>query len=697
MRIALALMAVAAWAAPPVMTELQPRGAERGRPFLLTIVGRELGEAPRIISPLPATFTLTVQQDPMMPANRYATFLVEPRADAAIGTYPLRVESAAGLSNVLFFTLGAFPETLEEESKPGAKPNSNDSIESAQVLSQSPLTVNGTLRGPERDLYRVYGKAGETRVFEVEARRAGSAIDPVIRILDAAGRLLARNEDALGIGLDARLEFTFPKEGHYYVEITDARFSRQEQNFYRLKMGDYKYAEDLFPLGGQRGTRPAVTFFGPRLGPGAPATANLEGAPAHATVTTIPLPDSPTLPLLFAIGDFPEVQEPQAKPLPLPVIVNGRLSKAGEIDEYRLAVKPGSHVLIETQARELGTSRLMGLLTIKDAAGKPLAVAGDEPLETSVTSVGQSLTARDPYLNVKIPDGVNEVTVTVEDLARRGGAGFGYRLIAREAQEDFVASLVSPFANIPAGGSMNVAVSVDRRGFKGPVQFVVANAPAGLKVEGGYIPAELDRTSGGSKVFSRRGVLVLTAESNRVAMPAELEVWAEGRTGDGQLLRRRARGPGASINVAGATAQGVVDRQRALTAPWLNAALPAALTEVPPATLTLELVERKRETEGDRYLFRWTWHVRNPDQRLPDSVDVDLPGINDIRIIEMKTSAEGRKTGTFVVTTTKVTMPAPYDLVVTGRLDLDGRTEFIYARPIKMEVTEVPAGAATGN
>src|SRR6185503_2178084 len=99
----------------------------------------------------------------------------------------------------------------------------------------TPVVMNGTLRGPERDVFRVYGKAGERRVFEVEARRLGSAVDPVLRILDGAGRQLTRSDDSPGTGLDARLEFTFPREGNYYVEVADARFSAQSQNFYRLK------------------------------------------------------------------------------------------------------------------------------------------------------------------------------------------------------------------------------------------------------------------------------------------------------------------------------------------------------------------------------------------------------------------------------------------------------------------------------
>ena len=71
-------------------------------------------------------------------------------------------------------------------------------------IKSTPITVR-TERSPEfrsRDFYRVSGKAGEHRVFEVEARRCGSAIDPVLEIVKIAkGELLTRDEDAPGIGV----------------------------------------------------------------------------------------------------------------------------------------------------------------------------------------------------------------------------------------------------------------------------------------------------------------------------------------------------------------------------------------------------------------------------------------------------------------------------------------------------------------
>src|SRR5882672_5305987 len=98
----------AAMAASPVITELKPRGAEIGRAFTLTAVGRNIGEGTRVISTLPASFTLVLTPPTpgiMTVPGRTASFLVELKADAAPGVYPIRIESPSGLSNVLLFTL----------------------------------------------------------------------------------------------------------------------------------------------------------------------------------------------------------------------------------------------------------------------------------------------------------------------------------------------------------------------------------------------------------------------------------------------------------------------------------------------------------------------------------------------------------------------------------------------------------------
>ena len=132
--------------------------------------------------------------------------------------------------------------------------------------------------------------------------------------------------------------------------------------------------------------------------------------------------------------------------------------------------------------------------------------------------------------------------------------------------------------NLPAGGTVVFSVIADRRGFDGPIQLTVADLPKGIHVEGGTIPREYMDASN-ARTFNRRGILTLTADPG-VALPTgQLQIWGEGKLADGTVLRRRARGNGMAIDVAGATEQGVVDRQRPVTAPWLDVDLPVALAD----------------------------------------------------------------------------------------------------------------------
>ena len=65
----LALLAQIALAAPPVITELRPRGAELGRPFTLVLNGRNIGEGARVISDMPASWTLVTSRWPLRLRN----------------------------------------------------------------------------------------------------------------------------------------------------------------------------------------------------------------------------------------------------------------------------------------------------------------------------------------------------------------------------------------------------------------------------------------------------------------------------------------------------------------------------------------------------------------------------------------------------------------------------------------------------
>lgn len=657
-------------AAPPNITELQPRGAQKGRPFLLTIAGTNLTEGPAVISSLPATFT-AVSSEKM----GYATFLVEPTADWPVGTYPVRVQAANGLSNILLLSIGAFPEMIEEESRPGSLPHQNDTIERAQSIPSTPITINGKLMGPERDVYRLQVKAGERRVFEVDGRRAGSAIDPVIQVYDAAGKRIARSEDDPTIGLDARLDLTFPKEGYYYVEIFDARFSTQAQNFYRFKTGTYQYPTEIYPLGGRRGEQVELTLSNTKI------KADLTNT--RLTQINVNLPDSPSLPLPFAVGDFPEISEPVTAPITLPVTINGRLSQPAEIDKYELAVEPGEEFIFELQARELGTSKLTGLLVVSDTSGKRLAAAGDAPLPVDVAAVqASSRTLGDPVLLFKVPEGIHRITVSVEDLARRGGTHYAYRLSAKRAAYDLRATIVTPFLNIPAGGTAIVAVDVERRGYMGPLKVEPVNLPAGLTVSGGDIAADIPDPL--IRTMNRRAILSLTASKDLKLSNTEL-----GFRAVGDKIERAATGLGYLIAVNGANTQGVVDRQRALNGLALGYKLPIATTAPEIATLALTLDKMEQKEAGFEYRFRWRWTLSNSAQATPDTVNVDFPNLQQSRVIEVEVDKKDKTTGTFLLTTSKSSLAGLYSIGITGRLMVGNMPLDIFSPLLRLDLPEL--------
>ena len=689
------------FAASPELTELEPRGAERGKSLTLTLVGANLTEGAQVLSTLPGTFTPLTPPEDKMTGGRKLPFLVELKADAAVGAYPIRVQTPEGLSNILLFTVGAFPEVIEEESKPESREHSNDSIETAQRID-APVTVNGTLNGPDRDYYRIHAKQGERLVLEIEARRAGSAIDPVLEMVDSSGKQLARSEDAPGLSVDSRIDMTFPRDGDYYAVVHDARFSKQKQNFYRLKVANFPYADGIFPLGWKRGEKVDVEFFGGSLKAPLKAAADLSALTGKTEFTRVSVPGEPgSLPFLFVVGDLPERIEPvrqnpaEVVGLEPSTVMNGRIARAGEVDRYQLPVSPGEQWELELGARGLGTSRLDGVVTVYDTQGKKLASAGDQPPKEDVFSLlAAGRTSSDPWVGLKVPSGVHEVAVTVEDLLGRGGPGFAYRLVARKQPPDFKLTVQEPFVNVPAKGSVSVNVSVDRRGFVWPIQLSIDGLGDEYIVEGGHIPGEWKDDA---YSISRRGMLTITANPEaKQKKLVELAIWGEGKSDDGTVVRRKARCVGMITDVAGGT--GISDaegreNQNPFIAPWLGFDLPAVTGKEESGAIAVEAPPVLRLVQGTGYPLKWSFKPRNPDARPPENVGVDIvsPAAAEISVRRAKTEKKEEKfaeKGEFTLLTTTHSSPEKYDMVMFA----DSKDEYAEALTTPAITIEVVQG-----
>lgn len=124
---------------------------------------------------------------------------------------------------------------LVERSAVVAEKEPNDGFRQAQVVTL-PLELQGQInRNQDVDLFRFEGRAGQQFTAEVFAARYGSALDSLLTLYDAEGRILASRDDLPG-STDSRIDFTLPKSGTYYVGVVDANDSGGAGYGYRLSL-----------------------------------------------------------------------------------------------------------------------------------------------------------------------------------------------------------------------------------------------------------------------------------------------------------------------------------------------------------------------------------------------------------------------------------------------------------------------------
>ena len=686
------------FAAGPVLKSMEPRGGQQGKAFTLTLVGEQLTSGAELITTLPGSLSRLSSPPDAAESDSQLFFLVQLRADALVGLYPIRIRTERGLSNILLFSIGSLPETTEEESllkQPSDKSN-NDSMARAQKLSL-PVTVNGTLVGPDLDYYRFNAHAGEKWVCEVEARRAGSAIDPAFKILDATGADIVSVNDSSGVGVDARKEITFQKSGEYFIVVHDVKFSDQEQNFYRLKIGSYPFAEGVFPLGWQRGSSVNVTLFGGNLVKPVSLKPDLK---QDSTKRFLPLdlPGSDSLPFLFRLGDLPETFEPsdtaigQGKTpsqrsgsekektantgslpaLPVATVVNGRISQPGEIDRYRLKVSPGQHWILEMEAASLQTSRLFGVISIFDAVTNKrldMAELGKEDGRNPFNFEG-SRNEVDPRISFQVPDSVSEIIVAVEDLIGRGGPDYAYRLVGFEQVPDFAIELNTPYVNIPQNGSVAVDVMVNRRGYDGPIRLSIPDLPPDIIFEGGNVPAEMNPPE--DRRSQIPGIFTLTAQADAKIRSFPLTIWADAVSSPSPV-RKLVAGPGI-LNVV----QG--NKQKPVKAPWLSTQLPGATTKPLPLRLDLS-THHVRIIHGTDYLLKWKLAKQTSSAELVRPDPRGFASIKDFRIARRTDRPEFDEEGSFNLATTFTTPLVTFDFILDGSKMVGGKLERVVTSP----------------
>jgi hypothetical protein len=458
--LALAALLPAAATAAPQVTNVTPRGLQTGATTTLVIDGSELMPDARLVLPFP------VAGQAVKPGSTAARLVVDVTLADSVpaGIYSLRVANPQGISNAVLIGVDDLPQVALNG-----------------PVAKLPVAVHGRISGTATAQTTFTGKKGQHVVVDVEARRLGAALDPLLTLYDSRHVQLAWAQSQARLSGDARLEADLPADGTYTVELHDALYRGAEPGFFRLKVGDLHYADLVFPLGVQRQTKASLEGIG-RL-PAGLRFAVAPGSPAHDVPAPLPrvpgLTGAAPLVLVGGVAEVVEADLPAGKlqDVPVPAAINGRIAKAGEEDRYRLLVKPGMALRFDVVANRAG-SPLDGVLALRNEAGAQLMAADDRPDTV------------DPGFNYTVPAGVNALVVALKDLHGRGGADFVYRLAVTPANvPDFQLAIQDDRLHVPQGGGAVLRVRASRAGYGGPIKLTVPGLPAGVTLSGNEIAA----------------------------------------------------------------------------------------------------------------------------------------------------------------------------------------------------------------
>lgn len=452
----------------------------------MRLVGTNLADIREVWASFPTATPIEVvlPTDPKAkPEPTRGDLRVQPAADVVPGVYALRVVTAGGVSNLRLMLIDDLPTVAE--STTNMNPNTPQKL-------QPPLAVDGVTTSESSDYFSFQAAAGQRLSFEVVAKRISSQLDPLLRLLDAQGNVLAEVDDDIVVGADARMSYQFKEAGEYRLELRDIRYGGGGTFFYRLRIGDFPLVAAPFPAAVAKGAKTAVEMT-PLAALGGVATAKLDipavDVPATYAEAMLPLvaryksgQGSGFSAVLVSekaeqLEAEPNDAAKQATPLAVGGAMNGRFAKPRDRDYYKLSGKKGDKLRIAGRTRSLGSPTDLYLQLYTGDGTKLLAETDDAGTDEGVLDV--TLDAAGDYLLV------------VEDLIGRGGPEFVYRLEVSPSKPGFTAAIDQEKFDVPYAGLAFTKVTVIRSGYDGEIKFRI-EGPPGIEADGVVAAAKTD-------------------------------------------------------------------------------------------------------------------------------------------------------------------------------------------------------------
>lgn len=479
------LFASVARADAPVVSKIEPPGAQSGVVTEIKLTGTRLTDARELLfyyAPAGAAVQPTTQievTELVAEGDNTVKAKLNVPANFPPGLIAMRLSTESGISNLRHLGITPLPQFPEVE------PNSDfDSPQAVELNS----TVYGVVTNEDVDYFSVELEEGQTLTVELEGLRLGTEFfDPSVTILDSNRFEVASSDDAPLLQQDCVCSMKAPATGRYIVEVRESSYGGNERCQYRVHIGDFPRPLAVIPSGGR---------------PGELLSATIVDVSGDSWTEQIQLPDAvgdfdftasrdgklAPSPNRLRVIDYPNVLESEPDDdrgalvaVDTPVAFNGVLQTPGDVDWFKINGKKDQTLEYTVYARRTLRSPTDSWLEIFNEAGGRLAANDDSG-------------SPDSFLSFKFPeDGV--YLVAIRDQLLDGSPAHAYRIEVAPPQPslslgiDELVRYEAQTVEVPQGASMAVLVRAQRTNFGGDLKLYWEEAPAGLQLSTDTIAA----------------------------------------------------------------------------------------------------------------------------------------------------------------------------------------------------------------
>jgi hypothetical protein len=517
--------------AEPQLSSVFPMGATRGSRSSIEIRGQNLEEAQAVwvdchsISAEIKAVEAIKSEEQGTAAKGPAIFRValelSVASDSGIGMHSLRITSPLGISNPLPFIVYQEPVVIETD-----LPIETPAV--ARRVSTLPVVVSGKIGAiGEVDTYSFEAQAGEELFFEV--LHAGRT-DPQLSLYEPAGswfdphalRRLAFNDEpnTASKNLSPALAYRFNRKGRFLATVGGFLGRGGPDSSYQLRIvptaqrgvviSAPKLAHD--PLG-----RWQERSFARELRLDRPKTLEsrtMEAGDGKAAAGNVPSSSTPgvtsdgegkpevhgakpSADLAFIAYDEPGQEPSDAREIPTPALIDGKIDRPGDVDRFKFRVNDGARLAFEIETPAKPAPLCAPRLGVFDEAGQEIL----SNVFAFVQGSGEFIEkVHEPKVTFKFERG-GEYLLELRDLtSRNGGPDCRYRVVVRpqiphagriEMASSFGRTFDGTITEGPAVQQLNlvrgeakkvIVLTEEEEGFDGQIALNFEGLPPGVEV-----------------------------------------------------------------------------------------------------------------------------------------------------------------------------------------------------------------------